>query len=403
MEADGPTTRSRSEAYAECQGVLAHTSATTAAPRSSAPPTVSVRGSEATYRASGQLPRASTRRRRCGSIPSMSNSVADVYARCTDDPEGHGRETTVFDAILAKISPRSEVLRLLPHRERRMVGAWCFVDLYGPRPVKPGDGDAMHVAPHPHTGLQTVSWLVAGEVTHRDSMGTTAQVVPGRVAVMTAGDGIAHSEDVRPGADDGVLHGAQLWIALPESERHRARDFVLHAPAPFLEADGALARVFVGSLGGVTAGAQVYTPLVGAEVTRRGEGSARLPLEPAYEHVLVPLAGSATVEGTSVGHGQAMYLGVDRLGLELDLSPDARVLLLGGEPFAEEIVMWWNFVARTHDEVEQARAQWNAGGDPRFGEVEHYPTDERLAAPALPNVRLQPRGRVPSSAPRSDS
>jgi redox-sensitive bicupin YhaK (pirin superfamily) len=328
----------------------------------------------------------------------MSNSVADLYGRCTDDPADHGRETTVYDAIHAKISPRSEVLRVLPHRERRMVGAWCFVDLYGPRPVAAGAGEAMHVAPHPHTGLQTVSWLVAGEVTHRDSLGTTAQVVPGRVAVMTAGEGIAHAEDVVPPADgvaDGVLHGAQLWVALPESERQRPRDFVLHDPAPFLEADGVRARVFLGGLGGVTAGGQGVTPLVGAELTPRGPRPARLPLEPAYEHVLVPLAGSATVEDTSVRHGQAMYLGVDRPALELALSPDARVLLLGGEPFAEEIVMWWNFVARTHDEIEQVRAQWNAGGDARFGEVAHYPTDERLAAPPLPNVRLQPRGRVP--------
>ena len=95
-----------------------------------------------------------------------------------------------------------------------------------------------------------------------------------------------------------------------------------------------------------------------------------------------------------MAHGQAMYLGVDRSTLELELTPDARVLLLGGEPFAEEIVMWWNFVARSHDEIDRARAQWNAGGDDRFGEVAHYPTDERLAAPPLPNVRLQPRGRV---------
>ena len=343
---------------------------------------------------------------RGGSIPCMSNSVADLYERCTDDPEGHGRETTVYDAIHAKISPRSEVLRLLPHRERRMVGAWCFVDLFGPRPVTAEDADAMHVAPHPHTGLQTVSWLVAGEVTHRDSLGTTARVVPGRVAVMTAGEGIAHAEDAVPpaaGQADRTLHGAQLWVALPDAERHRERDFVLHEPAPFLEADGVLARVFVGSLGDVAAGAQAYTPLVGAELTPHGEGAGRVPLDPAYEHVLVPLSGSVTVGGTSAGHGQAMYLGVDRSVVEVDLSGDARVLLLGGEPFAEEIVMWWNFVARSHEEVELARARWNAGGDERFGEVTHYPTDERLSAPPLPNVRLRPRGRVgrPESPPRS--
>jgi hypothetical protein len=98
-----------------------------------------------------------------------------------------------------------------------------------------------------------------------------------------------------------------------------------------------------------------------------------------------------------------MYLGVDRSVLGVDLSADARVLLLGGQPFAEEIVMWWNFVARSHEEVERARARWNAGGDERYGEVTHYPTDERLSAPPLPNVRLRPRGRVgrPESPPRS--
>lgn len=326
----------------------------------------------------------------------MSNSVADLYSRCADDPAVHGREATVYDAIHAKISPRSEVLRLLPHRERRMVGAWCFVDVFGPRPVPAGDGDAMHVAPHPHTGLQTVSWLVSGEVTHRDSLGTTAQVVPGRVAVMTAGDGIAHAEDAvppDPGAPDGLLHGAQLWVALPDAERHRERAFVLHEPAPFLKVGGVLAQVFVGELGGVAASARAYTPLVGAELTPHGTGPGRLPLDASFEHALVPLAGSVTVEGATADAGQAMYLGVDRRALDLEMAPDSRVLLLGGAPFEEKIVMWWNLVARTHEEVERAREQWNAGGDARFGEVTQYPTDERLAAPPLPSVRLLPRGR----------
>ena len=325
----------------------------------------------------------------------MSNSVADVYAPCPrEDAPRHGREQQVYDAIHARISPRDEVLRLLPTRDRRMVGAWCFADIYGPRPVGADDaGDAMHVAPHPHTGLQTVSWLVQGRVTHRDSLGTTATVVPGRAAVMTAGAGIAHAEDAEgSGHESGVLHGAQLWVALPDAERGRERDFVLHEPAPFLEGDGVVAQVFVGSLGGVT-GAPAYTPLVGAELTPRGGGPGRLPLDAAYEYVLIPLSGWAEVDGARVEHGQALYLGVDRSELDVGLADDARVLLLGGTPFEEEIVMWWNFVARTHEEIEEARAQWNAGGDARFGEVTHYPTDERLAAPALPNVRLRPRGR----------
>jgi redox-sensitive bicupin YhaK (pirin superfamily) len=118
-----------------------------------------------------------------------------------------------------------------------------------------------------------------------------------------------------------------------------------------------------------------------------------VPLDPAYEHVLIPLAGWAGVEGVTVKAGQALYLGIRRGELAIELSADARVLLLGGTPFEEEIVMWWNFVGRSHEEIEQARAQWNGKQD-RFGEVSHYPGPERLAAPELPNVRLRPRGRV---------
>ncbi|WP_152185387.1 pirin family protein [Segeticoccus rhizosphaerae] len=326
----------------------------------------------------------------------MSNTIADVYRECTDDVDPHGREITVYDAIRARISPRDEVLRLLPHRERRMVGAWCFADLFGPRDITGQTG--MTVPPHPHIGLQTVSWLVEGTVLHRDSLGTTALVEPGRVGIMTAGHGIAHSEN-SPDDHGPVLHGAQLWVALPEAARHGEHAFTLHEPAPVWSRDGLSAQVFVGRVGDVSASAQGVTPLVGAdlapEAAERREGT--LPLDTAYEHLLLPLRGSATVPDEA-GHpvevtaGQAMYLGTDRSALEVTLSPDARVLLLGGEPFEEEIVMWWNFVGRTHDEIARARQEWN-GHDPRFGEVSHYPGPERLVAPPLPHVTLRPRGR----------
>ena len=322
----------------------------------------------------------------------MSNTVADVYANCSDDPVAHGREAQVYDAIHAMISPRNEVLRLLPHKERRMVGAWCFVDVFGPTDVH-GQG-GMTVPPHPHMGLQTVSWLVQGTMLHRDSLGTTALVEPGRAAIMSAGNGIAHSEN-SPADHGPVLHGAQLWVALPESARHGQRAFVLHESAPVWETPGLRARVFVGRLGSTVAAAQGVTPLLGAELSpqspHRRAGS--VPLDPAYEHLLVPLAGAVQVCGVEVAAGQAIYLGTDRDEVNLGLSADARVLLLGGPPFEEEIVMWWNFVARTHEEVERARQQWNSGGDPRFGEVSHFPGPERLMAPDLPNVRLVPRGR----------
>jgi len=317
----------------------------------------------------------------------MSNTVADVYADCTDDPTPHGREAQVYDANHAMITPRNEVLRLLPHKERRMVGAWCFVDVFGPTDVH--DQAGMAVAPHPHLGLQTVSWLVQGTVLHRDSLGTTALVEPGRVAIMSAGNGIAHSENSPP--DHGpVLHGAQLWVALPESERRGTHSFVLHEPAPIRASPGLRAQVFVGALGATVAPAQGVTPLVGAEISPESSDrrAGSVPLDPSYEHLVVPLVGGVRVCGRDVLTGQAIYLGTD-----LELTAQARVLLLGGLPFEEEIVMWWNFVARSHEEIEQAREQWNAGGDPRFGEVTHYPDAERLRAPALPNARLRPRGR----------
>ena len=322
----------------------------------------------------------------------MSNIVADVYADCTDDPAVGGRQAQVYDAIHAMISPRNEVLRLLPHRERRMVGAWCFADVFGPTEVDSQGG--MTVPPHPHMGLQTVSWLVQGTVLHRDSIGSTALVEPGRVAVMSAGNGIAHAEnspeDPRP-----VLHGAQLWVALPESARNGTRSFVLHDPAPIRRSPGLRAMVFMGRLGSTVAPAQGVTPLVGVDLAPESAQSraGTVPLDPSYEHLLVPLVGGVHACGQDVRSGQAIYLGTNRDHLDLELTPDARVLLLGGLPFEEEIVMWWNFVGRTHAEIEEARLQWNAGGDPRFGEVSHYPGPERLRAPDLPNLRLRPRGR----------
>jgi hypothetical protein len=322
----------------------------------------------------------------------MSNTVADVYADCTDDPAAHGREAQVYDAIHAMISPRNEVLRSLPHKERRMVGAWCFVDVFGPTDVHHQAG--MAVPPHPHCGLQTVSWLVQGTALHRDSIGTTALVEPGRAAIMNAGNGIAHSEN-SPVDHGPVLHGAQLWVALPEHARNGEHSFVLHEPAPTMDTPGLRARVFVGRMGTTVAPAQGVTALMGAELSPESPQSrtGSVPLDPAYEHILVPLVGTVRVCARDVRSGQAIYLGTDRDRLDLELTSDARVLLLGGLPFEEEIVMWWNFVARTHEEIEQARQQWNAGGDPRFGEVSHYPGPERLSAPELPNLRLRPRGR----------
>jgi redox-sensitive bicupin YhaK (pirin superfamily) len=282
------------------------------------------------------------------------------------------------------------VHRTLPNRTRRMVGAWCFLDHYGPQDVATSAG--MRVPPHPHTGLQTVSWLLAGEVLHRDSLGSLQTIVPGALNLMTAGRGISHSEE-SPKDRTPTLHGVQLWVALPGEHRDITPAFEHHADLPALRGGGATATVFLGELGDARSPAKAYSPIVGAEVVLEAGAEVRLPLCPGWEHAVLVLEGSdASVDGEPLERGPLLYLGTGRTELPLAAGGPVRLLLLGGEPFGERIVMWWNFVGPDHTSVVAAREQWNAG-DPRFGEVHGYAGD-RLRAPTLPSVRLRSRGRT---------
>jgi redox-sensitive bicupin YhaK (pirin superfamily) len=285
--------------------------------------------------------------------------------------------------------PRAmSVTRTLPNRTRRMVGAWCFVDYYGPNDISRSAG--MQVAPHPHTGLQTVSWLVAGEVLHRDSVGSRQLVTPGQLNLMTAGHGISHSEESL--ADHSpILHGVQLWTALPDPDRHVRPHFEHHPDLPVLTDTGVTVKVIMGELGGTSSPAAVYSPLVGAEAVLEPGADTRLPLQPSWEYGVLTLAGSVDVDGAALAPGPLLYLGSGRSDLPLRAEHGARLMLIGGEPFEEHIVMWWNFVGRDHDDIATAREQWMRA-DPRFGTVHGYPGD-RLPAPMLPTVRLKPRGR----------
>ncbi|GAB7184544.1 pirin family protein [Kitasatospora sp. Ki12] len=281
------------------------------------------------------------------------------------------------------------VRRTLPQRSRTLIGAWCFVDHYGPDDV--ADTGGMDVAPHPHTGLQTVSWLFTGEIEHRDSLGVHAYVRPGEVNLMTSGHGISHSEVSTP--DTTTLHGVQLWVALPEEHRHTGRDFHHHAPAP-VALDGGEARVFLGTLAGDTSPVPTFTPLLGAEIVLRPGATVTLSVDPAFEHGLLVDAGEVDFAGTPLKPADLGYLapGPTTLTLTNNGDTDARTILLGGTPFEEQIVMWWNFIGRTHEDIVQARADWQAAAD-RFGEVQGYPGD-RLPAPELPGTPLKPRGNV---------
>ena len=289
------------------------------------------------------------------------------------------------------------VRRTLPQKARSLIGAWCFVDHYGPDDV--ADTGGMVVPPHPHTGLQTVTWLFTGEVEHRDGGGAHALVRPGAVNLMTAGRGVAHSEVSTRGTT--TLHGVQLWVALPTATRDAPRAFEHHEP-PAVDVRGATLRVFLGALAGSVSPVRTHTPLLGAEVVLPPGGSLELAVDPAYEHGLLVDFGAVALCGTPLVRGELGYAGVGarRLVVE-DLDGEgARLLLLGGAPFGEEIVMWWNFVARSHDEVVEMREEWNARGD-RFGVVEGYVGEPAwLPAPDLPHVRLRPRGHAPNAVIR---
>lgn len=290
------------------------------------------------------------------------------------------------------------VRRTLPQRQRSMIGAWCFVDHYGPDDVASTGG--MDVPPHPHNGLQTVSWLFSGEVEHRDSHGVHALVRPGELNLMTGGHGIAHSEVSTPGTT--TLHGVQLWLALPDHARNGPRDFAHHAP-PAVPLEGGTARVFLGSLAGETSPVRTFTPLLGAELVVEAGAVVLLPVDPAFEHGLLVDVGPVSLNGTELARADLGYVdvGADRLAVENRTSKPARVLLLGGEPFAEQIVMWWNFVARTHEEIVACREAWESGSE-RFGHVEGYAGEpQRLPAPPLPNVRIKPRYAPPGPGDRS--
>ncbi|MEY8570621.1 pirin family protein [Brevibacterium linens] len=299
--------------------------------------------------------------------------------------------------------PRAmKVRRTLPQRQRSLIGPWCFVDHYGPADVSVTGG--MDVAPHPHTGLQTVSWLFEGAIQHIDSGGNAGLVLPGEVNLMTAGAGICHSEVSTD--DTTTLHGVQLWLALPDAARHQPeREFEHFEPEP-VSLDGGEMLVFLGKLWGTESPVQTHSPLLGAEIRLDPGASIDLPVNPGFEHGVLVDSGDIALENVDLPVAAVGYTGtgVEELRIANRSDEPARLILLGGEPFPEEIVMWWNFVGRTHEEIAAYREEWQAEGD-RFGVVDGYvgkggPGQNadgmgRLPAPRLPDVTIRPRKNPP--------
>src|SRR3954465_6753744 len=260
------------------------------------------------------------------------------------------------------------VRRLLPQRQRRMVGAWCFVDHFGPEDVS--DRPGMQVAPHPHTGLQTVTWLVDGEIVHRDSLGSDQPIRPGQLNLMSSGHGISHSE-MSPSQHPPGMHGLQLWVALPEGERHGEPRFEHHAELPVLHDGDASITVLAGRFGSEESPARVHTPLVAVQMVLPGPGSHRLPLEPAFEYGVLTMSGAVDVGDVTVTSGSLLYLAPGRSELMVEAPGEARVVLLGGEPFEEDLAMGWTWcggtwsAAPTRTSSRPGRIGWPDGGSAR--------------------------------------
>jgi redox-sensitive bicupin YhaK (pirin superfamily) len=335
----------------------------------------------------------------------VSNFEADIELADITSADEQPRPTLeVLSPRPVLLGPRQEVRRVLPNKDRRMIGAWCFVDHYGPEDITGRVG--MRVPPHPHSGLQTVSWLFDGEVHHRDSLGSDALVEPGQLNLMTSGPGIAHSEESPPG-HSAIMHGIQLWVALPDDARHDApRDFTQYRDLPVVERQGLRATVVTGEFEHAVSPATTFTPLVGVELVLTGD--VVIGLRPDFEYGVLAVDAGLEVEGAQLDLSEIAYVGGERTSARMS-SPGhkRRAFLLGGAPFQEQLVMWWNFIGRTHEEIVEFRRAWNDGpttagasdgGHPgsadggAFGVVHGFDGD-RLIAPPMPTVRLKSRGR----------
>lgn len=293
---------------------------------------------------------------------------------CLASPDSTQQQIKTHNAI---IGDNLSIRRALPHRTRKTIGAWCFLDHLGPLNLNNNQG--LHIGPHPHIGLQTFTWTIAGEILHRDSLGSQQVIQPGQVNLMTAGKGISHAEDSLPIGD--TLHGVQLWIALPEAARHMDPNFIHYPTIPTITLDNLQINVLVGEFLNSHSPVQVYSPLVGLEINALKDSDNVLPLNPQFEYGILPLIGSIDIANETIGPDTLLYLSHGHSTLPIRSPEGAKVLIIGGEPFDEEILIWWNFVVRTKAELIEATHSWN-NNDMRFGEVKNYP-GERLTAPDL--------------------
>ncbi len=290
--------------------------------------------------------------------------------------EASGRVDESFGVKTIEIKPGRQarvgnmgIFRVLPTKRRRTIGPWCFVDLMSPDDVD--NPPPLEIGPHPHIGLSTVTWLFAGEVLHTDSLGTQQPILPGELNLMTSGRGIAHAEEAigTSSAQEtrGIL-GAQMWLAQPDATRDGGSAFQHLKALPDVELDGGEARLLIGELAGETSPAAFDHPAFGADLRMRR--SVTMEVERDFEYGVVPIDRPVKVDDTIVEPGDLAVVptGYETLRFETRAGP-GRVLVVGGLPLGERVKMWWNFVARTTDEITDAWRDWQTGNDERFGPV----------------------------------
>ncbi|WP_411691787.1 pirin family protein [Acinetobacter gandensis] len=283
-----------------------------------------------------------------------------------------------FPLRSAEIGQGTVIKRALPSRYKRMIGAWCFLDHAGPVHFPQGDG--LDVGPHPHIGLQTFTWMIDGTMMHTDSLGTHQLIRPKQVNLMTAGYGISHTE-VAPDTET-QMHAAQLWIALPDDKINMAPQFDHYPELPVVSQDGIEFTVLVGEFLATKSPVQVHTELLGVDLQANESTTTQLVLNPKYEYGFMALEGTATINGHELNDDNMVILEPGLSQVKVDIHAGSRILLLGGEPFESPILLWWNFVGRTQEELNTAREQW-INHDERFGSIPDY-EGPRLEAPAFP-------------------
>ncbi len=310
----------------------------------------------------------------------MTNSSYTELSNSDDCEKYVNRFIQAFPLRRAEIGQGTVIKRALPSRHKRLIGAWCFLDHAGPVVFPQGEG--LDVGPHPHTGLQTLTWMIAGTMMHTDSLGSRQLIRPKQLNLMTAGYGISHTE-VAPETETH-LHAAQLWIALPDDKMNMAPRFDHYPELPVVEKDQVEFTVLVGEFLHTRSPVAVHSELLGVDLSAQESTATRIELNPKFEYGFLVLEGTAEVNGHELTDDNMVVLEPGMTEIEIRLHKGSRVLLLGGEPFESPILLWWNFVGRTQEQLRQAREHW-INQDERFGTIPDYP-GPRLEAPAFPDT-----------------